>query len=271
MEQLQAGPLRQTRVCFERCLRAFVNDRGWKTFLSVALITVLIGMVMGGDTFKGYAATRNGAFALVCACIWIGIFNSIRTICRERDILRREHRTGLNLWSYMAAHWIYEALLSMAEAVVVMLIVRVMCYDHFVTRGVLLPPTLEMGVTFFLIIFSADALGLLISSIVHSENTAMTVMPFALIVQLVMSGTIFELSGLPDAISNLTISRWGLDAICATAHVNEMLEVGMGYVEALPEQAASASNLLALWGLLAFFAAVYGVLAAAFLHLVDRG
>ena len=267
MEQ-QAGPLRQTRVCLERCLRAFVNDRGWKTFLSVALITVLIGMVMGKDTFEGYAATRNGAFALFCACIWIGIFNSIRTICRERDIIRREHRTGLNLWSYMAAHLIYEALLSAAEAVVVVLIV---CYDRFVTRGVLLPPTLEMGVTFFLIIFSADALGLLISSIVRSENTAMTVMPFALIVQLVMSGTIFELSGLPDAISSLTISRWGLDAICATAHVNEMLEVGMGYVEALPEQAASASNLLALWGLLAFFALAYGVLAAALLHLVDRG
>ena len=90
------------------------------------LIFSIIGLVMGDDTFVGYADTRNGAFALVCACIWIGIFNSIRTICRERDIVRLEHRTGLNLGSYILAHWLYEAMLCAAEALVVALLVAVM-------------------------------------------------------------------------------------------------------------------------------------------------
>lgn len=45
----------------------------------------------------------------------------------------------------------------------------------------------------------------------------MTVMPFVLIVQLVMSGAVFELSGVTELISKFTISRWGLDAIGSIA------------------------------------------------------
>ena len=177
MDMTQAGPIRQMRVCFERCVRAFVNDKEYKTFISVAIITILIGLVMGKETFESYYDTKNGAFALVCACIWIGIFNSIRSICRERDIVRREHRTGLNLASYMVAHWLYEAALCAAEAVVVTLIVRIMSFDHFIEKAVFLPPIIEIYISFFLIIFSSDALALLISSVVRTENTAMTVMP----------------------------------------------------------------------------------------------
>lgn len=271
MDMTQAGPIRQMRVCFERCVRAFVNDKEYKTFISVAIITILIGLVMGKETFESYYDTKNGAFALVCACIWIGIFNSIRSICRERDIVRREHRTGLNLASYMAAHWLYEAALCAAEAVVVTLIVRIMSFDHFIEKAVFLPPIIEIYISFFLIIFSSDALALLISSVVRTENTAMTVMPFALIVQLVMSGVIFELNGITKLISNLTISRWGMDAICASARINNMMEVGLGIVEALPEQDATRGNLLMLWLILLGFAVAYGVLATIALSFVDEG
>ena len=222
MARSGADAITQVRVYFGRCVRGFVNDRGWKSFVSVGLIVGIIGMVLGEDTFQDYADTRNGAFALVCACIWIGIFNSIRTVCRERDIVRRERRTGLNIGAYMAAHWLYEALLCAAEGLLVCILVRIVSWDHFLEQGVFLPPLIELYVTFFLVIFASDALGLLISSIVPDENTAMTVMPFALIIQLVMSGLIFDLEGIAETVSYLTISRWGLDAICATARMNEI-------------------------------------------------
>lgn len=270
MEYSQASIFRQVKVCFGRCARAFVNDRGWKTFISVVLITALIGLVMSEDTFRAYADTKNSAFALVCACIWIGIFNSIRSICRERDIVRREHRTGLNMGAYVAAHWLYEALLCAAESVLVVLVVRLVSWDHFVEGSVFLPAMLELYLSFFFIIFSSDALGLLVSAVVHTENTAMTVMPFVLIIQLVMSGVIFELSGAADAISNITISRWGLDAICATAGVNGMPEVTLGYVTALGEQASTVGNLLTLWFTLLCFAVIYGIIAAIALAFIDR-
>ena len=257
----QASAFKQIEIYLGRCWRGFVNDKGWKVFISVVLITAIIGLVLGDDTFERYADTKNGAFALVCACIWIGIFNSIRTVCRERDIVKREHRTGLNFASYIASHWIYEAALCLVEALIVTVIVALICYDHFIDAGVFAPPAVELFVTFFLITFSSDALGLLISSIVRSENTAMTVMPFALIIQLVLSGVIFKLEGVAEYISYLTISRWGLDAICATAHMNEMLEVGVGQAESVVEYAATFENLVGLWGILLLFAVCYGVLS----------
>ena len=268
MAQEGASPLTQVRVYLGRCWRGFVNDRGWKSFVSVGLIVAIIGLVLGKETFVEYPDTRNGAFALVCACIWIGIFNSIRSICRERDIVRRERRVGLDVRAYVLAHWLYEAALCAAEALLVCILVRLVSWDHFIAEGVFLPPLLELYVSFFLIVFSSDALGLLISAIVHDENTAMTVMPFALIVQLVMSGLIFELEGAADIISNLTISKWGLDAICASARMNEMTGAGFAFPK-LDEYAATVGNLMSLWGILLLFALAYGILAALALRTVE--
>ena len=264
----RASFAQQTKVCFDRCVRGFQNDQGWKTFVSAALITFLVGLVMSENTFVNYVDTKNGSFALVSACIWIGIFNSIRTVCRERDIVRREYRTGLNLRSYVVAHWLYEACLCAAEALVVTVITHIMSLDHFIEEGVFLPPVVEMYVTFFLVTFSADALGLLVSSIVSSENMAMTVMPFVLIVQLVMSGAIFELDGALEAVSSVTISRWGLAAVCATAHTNDMYD--FYFYGGLEEQASTTGNLLGLWLTLLAFAVIYAVLSIVALSFVDE-
>ena len=61
------------KIYFRRNLRGFFNDKGWKLLISVVLITLLICSVTGEEMFRDYDQTRSGAFALVCACIWIGI------------------------------------------------------------------------------------------------------------------------------------------------------------------------------------------------------
>ncbi|MDO4633558.1 MAG: ABC transporter permease [Eubacteriales bacterium] len=245
----------QTAIYLKQCFRSFANDRGWKIFISSALIALLISLVTGREMFREYDATRSGAFALVCACIWIGIFNSIRTICREKEIIKREKRTGLHMSAYILAHLLYEAVLCLAEALLVTIIVRIANASHFIKAGVILLPTMELYITFFMVMLSSDALGLLISSVVKDENTAMTVMPFALIIQLIMSGMVFKLEGVSRFISNFTVSKWGLNAICASADVNRMS------VFTNDAYSASAGNLLFLWGILLVFTMLYAVLA----------
>ena len=265
MNEKRASRIKQTAIYIKKYFRGFINDRGWKIFISVALITILICMVTGKELFVTGKETQSGAFALICACIWIGIFNSIRSICRERDIIKREHRTGLHMSSYVAAHWLCEGVLCLAEAVLVTLIVRVANNSHFIESGVMFWPTLELLITFFLTIFSSDALGLLISAIVKSENTAMTVMPFALIIQLIMSGMIFELEGLPKLISAATISRWGLAAVCSSADVN-----GMTFFT-VEDYISTPAHLSWLWLILLGFSVLYGCLAVISLEFIDNG
>ncbi len=254
-EKKHLSGMGQTRIYIKQCFRSFANEKGWKIFISASLIAGLICLVTSPDMFRDYDDTRSGAFALVCACVWIGIFNSIRSICREKDIVKREKRTGLRMSAFIAAHWLYEAALCFVEALLVTGIVRITNYSHFIQKGILFFPSEELFITFFLVMLSSDALGLLISSTVKDENTAMTVMPFALIIQLIMSGMVFEMRGISEIISYFTISRWGLNAICAGADVNRMTVFAKDAYEASP------GNLLFLWGILLIFAMVYGILA----------
>ncbi len=262
-----ASRIKQIRIYIGKCFRVFWNEKGFKIFISSALITLLISAVTSSDMFKEYNATRNGAFALVCAGIWIGIFNSIQSVCKERDIIKREHRSGLHISSYIVAHMVFELVLCAAESLIVTVITCICNFGNLPEFGVILPTGIELFATFFLIIYSADILGLMISSIVKTPNTAMTVMPFVLIIQLIMSGMIFELNGLTKLVSNITIAKWGLNAICITANVNKMED----YIPSLvSDYEYSISHMATLWLLLLVFVLVYGIIATISLKFVDK-
>lgn len=267
MRGTRISRLGQIGIYVGKCFRMFRNEKGWKVLISAAIITLIITSVTGSDTFVVAQATRNGAFALVCACIWIGIFNSIQSICRERAIIKREHRTGLHISSYIIAHMIYELVICLMETTIVTLIMYFANRDHFPAEGLFFPPLFELMITFFLIIYSSDVLGLLVSGIVKNENTAMTIMPFILIVQLVMSGMIFALEGASKVIANFTISKWGVNAICTTANVNSLLEALPTYKD---DYDFSQEHLLQMWLMLILFIIVYGILSIVVLEFVDK-
>ena len=255
----------QIRVYFGKCWRIFLNENGWKAFVSSGIITFLISCVTGSNMFRTYRDTRNGAFALVCACIWIGIFNSIQSVCKERDIIKREHRSGMSVFGYVSAHALFELVQCIVEAIIVTVITLIFNSGNTPDQGAMLPAFLELMVSFFAIIFSSDMLGLMVSCIVKTPQTAMTVMPFVLILQLILSGMIFELKGFTEKLSYLTVSRWGLNAICITANVNNMPGAG-----SVSDYSFEAGNLLKMWFFPILFAAVYVLIGTFFLSFVDR-
>lgn len=153
------------------------------------------------------------------------------------------------------------------ESVIVTLIIGFANMGNLPKSGVLLPALLELMITFFLIIYSSDALGIMVSSIVKTPNTAMTVMPFVLIIQLVMSGMIFELKGLTEQIAKLTISKWSLNAIGITANLNAMENFEPAF---LSDYAYTISNMVQMWLILILFTLIYGVISIISLRFVDR-
>ncbi|MFI3326770.1 MAG: ABC transporter permease [Clostridia bacterium] len=263
MEENQISKIRQTQIYLGKCFRIFFYEKSWKTFISALIITLLIASVTGSDMFTGYKDTQNGAFALVCACIWIGLFNSIQSICKERDIIKREYMSGLNIESYIIAHLIYEMALCLVEALIVTFIVIITNFSNFPDSGVLLPAQIELYISFFLIIFASDALAIMISCIVKTTNTAMTIMPFVLIIQLVMSGMIFDLEGVASLVAKITISKWGLALIGVTSDLNSMYSYSSDYEYAI-------YNLLLLWLILIVFVAAYTFIGIYFLKKVDK-
>ena len=211
----------QIRVFFRKFLRMFVYQSDWKTLPMAALIAGLVAFVLRGNFGVNMEGTLMGAFAIACVCIWNGSFNSIQVICRERDVIKREHRSGMHISSYIMAHMMYQLIICILQTVVT-LIVMIQMGMKFTGGSLFTPwPAADIGITMLLITYASDMLSLWISSLVHSTTTAMTIMPFVLIFQLVFSGCIFSLPAGIEPIQMLTISSPGLKAAASQTRVNE--------------------------------------------------
>lgn len=267
----------QIGVYVKKFFGLFWNDKSWKSILFGVAISLIISLVVEDGTFEYWSSTQSGCFAIVSACIWVGIFNSIQNICKERAILKREHRSGLHISSYVIAHMIYQSVICLAQSIV-MTIVCSIFIKHFPDQGIIFGPGfLEMFISFFLITYSADVLGLMISSIVKTTTTAMTVMPFILIFQLVLSGVLFTLSGTVEKIANLTISKWGMQAIGSTGGMendNMFFSIASKNLYTLPTDSmnydGTASHLLQCWGIMLLFIVLYCAISIISLEFIDK-
>lgn len=302
------GRIGQTFIYLGKLLRMFVYQSDWKVLPMGAIIASVVTFVVGANLFVTQEGTLMGAFALVCVCIWNGFFNSIQVVCRERGIVKREHRSGMHISSYVMAQMIYQFMLCLAQTVITLVICN-LSGVQFPQQGIISGQgILDVGITLLLITFAADMMALMVSCVVRTTTTAMTVMPFLLIFQLVFSGGFFQLAGFAKKITVLTISRWGLDSLCAVGRYNELKMVTLwntifkfkdiefegtkpllDVILQVQEQGkvddilywsgtyntrdafvSTAENVLKNWGMIALLTFVFIVVAIIALKLIDR-
>lgn len=211
----------QVPIYLGKLLRGFVYQNDWKVLPMCVLIAALLSMVIRNSFFVTREGTLKGAFALTCVALWNGCFNAILSVCRERRIVKREHRSGMHISSYMLAHMIYQALICLTQTALTLYVCRLM-EVKFPTEGFITPWfMLDLGITVFLITFAAAMMSLFFSSLAHTTTAALTIMPFLLIFQLVFSGGIFSLPAWTSGLSEFTLSNFGLKCIAAQADYNE--------------------------------------------------
>ena len=216
------GRFSQIWIYLGKFLRMFVYQNDWKVLPMAALISGLVAFVVGGNLFRTQEGTLMGCFSLVCVCVWNGFFNSIQSVCRERAIIKREHRTGMHISSYIIAHMIYQMFLCLAQTAI-LLIVCDRTGVYFPQKGLITDWFMvDLGISMFLVTYASDMLSLVISSIVHTTTTAMTMMPFMLIFQLLFSDGMITLSGSAKKLCNVTITNWGLKVFCALGDYNNL-------------------------------------------------
>ena len=296
----------QIPVYVGKQFRLLFTEKNWKVLPMAALIAALVVYVLGDRMFRNMEYTKYGSLALICVCIWNGMFNSIQAVCKERSIIKREHRAGLYISSYLASHMLFQAVICFFQVIISLLIFWI--FGMYFPRTGLLTGSfaLDVGITMFLVTYAADMMALMVSCIARTTTAAMTIMPFLLVVQLVFAGGVFPLQR-PGSriISNYTISNWGINAVNIAADYNSQNSVvlytavekmdGEGdemmakihdvlEIEELrdrmekytasrlqePKFAYEKKNLLKAWGILALFAAIYALVGMAFLELIDR-
>ena len=298
--------LAQIPIFLGKHLRMFITEGNWKVLPLSAIIAYLVVYVIGKRMFINMEGTSYAAFAITCVSLWNGVFNSIQVVCKQRGIIKREHRAGLHISAYLMSHMIYQAFICLIQVLIMIVI--------FLIFGVHIPSgsavtgsfLLDLGITMFLITYAADMLGLMISCIVHTPMTAMTVMPFVLIVQLVFANFVIPLNAFGQKLSNITLSKWGIQAICSVSNYNSqestvllsalntmnnkdpesliskvqrVLSIDevnhkVGQLTASQLQnsnyAFTAKNVLTTWGILAAFILLYVLIGFLFLKQVDH-
>ena len=151
--------------------------------------------------------------AMVLAVVFVGAAGAVREIVKERPILLREQAVGVSTAGYVASKVVLLGGMVVLQSLVIVvftLIRQGSPDDGFFMFG----STLEIVAAVALTGLGAVALGLLISAVVTSADKAMTLLPVALFLQLLLAGVIVPVGTIGiQQLSWLVGSQWGLDAV----------------------------------------------------------
>ncbi len=211
---------------------AFLVLIGETRNLIISLIFPLIAMLVtvwiaGENMYENFESTKSACFIVVCAAIWCGLFNSIQVVVKERAIIKREYVSGaLRICCYTGSRTILQTVLCFIQSLVLTLSfpgVELIYGNDMPKQGLAFDGIfLEFFISVFLIMLAADALGLMISCFVKSEQLASQLSPYILIVQLLFSGVLFSMDGAASSVSALMLSRWGMEALGSSCDLNDL-------------------------------------------------
>ena len=172
--------------------------------------------------FKDNGSIAALSFVLVIATIWLGCSNSAREIVTEQSIFKREQKASLSVSAYL---WSKITILSM----LCILQCLVLSFFGSITGDIAFLP---LWAALSLISISSLAIGLVISAVVKTSETAMALVPLTLIPQVILGGLIVPFSQIPDAVKVLAgfmLSRWSFELILTMDEANSLVTENLGF------------------------------------------
>lgn len=102
-------------------------------------------------------------------------------------MIKREHRSGMHISSYIVSHMVYQAFLCLAQTAVTLYVTQLTGVKYPEAGAVTPVFAVEFMISMFLITYASDMMSLWVSALAKNTTTAMTIMPFVLIFQLVFA------------------------------------------------------------------------------------
>jgi len=217
---------RQTWLLAQRYAKLLLRDRRNLMILlgQAPLIALGIALLFQKGVLDVGADPTNAAlmlFLVVTTMIWLGSIDGSREVIKERPLMERERAVGVKVSAYLSSKAI---VLFGLVALQALLLVGV-------TFGIRpLPEFPQEYVKVFAICcmtgFVSVGMGLLISSLVSSEDQAASFIPLALIPQLLFGGAIVAVADMGKVIgafSNVIYSRWSFADIGSAIDMRERI------------------------------------------------
>jgi len=194
----------QSRVLAARYLDVILADRVFCAVLVglPTFVAVLISII-----WKGERSDAKLHFFLSLSCIWFGCFNACREMVKEQAIFRRERMVNLKLIPYSLSKMRVLSLVAVVQCVLLILVIR-----HYVNVNI---NAILLFVVLVLTQIAGTSLGLAISSVTNSQNTAVAVAVMATIPQMLFSEFFLGqlAKGTSQKIEAVMISKWSFDCL----------------------------------------------------------
>lgn len=246
-------------VIIKNYVKNLKNEKAHYIFIGFPLIiSICVGLTLRDKMFENYADTRSRLFAIVCIAIWIGLFNSVLEICKERASIKMDLDSGFKAYELFISRFLVHAVICLFQAIIIFVVCTI--FVDFPDEGAIMKPSaIEYMLSIFLITFSADIMGLLISSLCPSNDIANRSLPFILMVQFIFSGQLFELGDTLDKISKFTISKWGMDLLGSIGNITSLESPMPLEQDILDAFEFTSSHVTNLWGILLLFIVIFSV------------
>ena len=249
---------RQFTVLVQRNLRLILNDKLTMAslILQAPFMVLVIKMVVDPDCFTSNLiniGSRTALFIISAMAAFMGTLNSYREICKEREIILREASVGVSLLAVVLSKAFVLLLIEDVQAAILTFgFVRIV---HIPQNHLLLDTNVEIFVSILLMLVASSAIGLLISAIFKSGESAILVVLVLMIGQVVFSGIMFTLTGVAARIAAVIVCRWGMGALGASTDLNSRLAwLKQGFDSAMYD--ATVANLMHSWQMMGLITVV---------------
>jgi ABC-type multidrug transport system ATPase subunit/pSer/pThr/pTyr-binding forkhead associated (FHA) protein len=169
-------------------------------------------------------------FLLAVSAVWFGTNNAAREIVGEAPIYKRERMFNQGILAYMLSKITVLGTFAAIQSLLFTLIITI----NFSNSD---PSWDAPAKTFLWMLFvslAASMMGLLLSAIVTTTEKVMTLVPIALIPQIMLAGVVAKISSpLVEVLSYLTLSRWGNEGFC---NVQENVRIEVPDIQMPPPQ-----------------------------------
>ena len=264
------GLIKQIATLSSRYVRVISSDRFYLTLLT--LIPIIIGGISYaagskygfGPGYKTKSGVIYNPFAqgsilvLILGSIFVGLSTSIQEVIKENAIRRREQNVGIRVVSYLLSKVLVLGFITSAQILVFTFIVL---FGRPLPESGLIIDSSRLEITSVCISLGLCSmlLGLLVSTLLTSEEQAMPALVGITMVLVVLSGALpLESKGLVSQFSQFVPSHWATNALSASVDI-----IQLGLISNKDQQAkweSSISNLTTSVGYISAFGIAFLVL-----------
>lgn len=185
-----------------RYLKIKISDK-YNMYLLLAQPFIIAGLV--AVIFHGLNVQVMMLIAI--SAVWFGVSNSSKEIVGEFAIYKRERMFNLNIHTYILSKWVVLSVISFVQVVIFISIVHLR-FGSDQALGSYLQNIAYM----FYTASSATLFGLFLSAYFTTTEKVLTVVPIALMPQIMLAGVVEHLKSVRvDVLSYFTLGRWGTE------------------------------------------------------------